>query len=454
MVASNTSPNLRKRKTLIVGLGATGLSCARFLAAQGMQLAVADSREQPPGLAELQQTLPDVAVFLGPFDEKLFASAERLVVSPGVPVATPQIAAAAARGVPVLGDIELFARVAQAPVVAITGSNGKSTVTTLLGEMARASGVHAAVGGNLGTPALDLLDDAVELYVLELSSFQLETTASLRAAVATLLNVSNDHMDRYTDIDAYAAVKARVFDGAGVGVINADDARVAVMSHADDTWCFTLGEPSNDKTFGVRVIDGARYLCRGEQSLFAVDELKIPGLHNQANALAALAMGSALGFDIEAMRGALRGFTGLPHRTRWVGELGGVSWYDDSKGTNVGAALSALQGLDRGDTSRTVLIAGGTCKGADFAPLGEGLAAFARAVVLIGRDAAQIAAVVPETVVKVEARDMRDAVRQAAALAQPGDRVLLSPACASFDMFSGYAERGDVFVREFRRLAA
>ena len=454
MVVANTSPNLRNRKTLVVGLGATGLSCARFLASQGMQLAVADSREQPPGLDELQESLPDVAVFLGPFDEKLFASAERLVVSPGVPVATPQIAAASARGVPVIGDIELFARVAQAPIVAITGSNGKSTVTTLLGEMARASGVQAAVGGNLGTPALDLLDDDAELYILELSSFQLETTSSLQAAVAAVLNISHDHMDRYAGIDEYAAVKARVFDGAGVGVINADDPRVAAMSGADDTWCFTLGESSDDKMFGVCSIDEARYLCRGEQPLFAVDELKIPGVHNQANALAALAMGTALGFDIEAMRGALQRFGGLPHRTQWIGEHGDVDWYNDSKGTNVGAALSALRGLDRGDDSRTVLIAGGDCKGADFEPLRDGLAAFARAIVLMGRDAAEIAAVVPATVVKVEARDMRDAVRHAAALAVAGDRVLLSPACASFDMYGSYAERGDAFLREFRRLAA
>jgi UDP-N-acetylmuramoylalanine--D-glutamate ligase len=454
MMAANTSPSLRNRKTLVVGLGATGLSCARFLAAQGMQLAVADSRECPPGLSELQETLPDVAVFLGAFDEKLFESAERLVVSPGVPVATPQIAAARDRGVPVLGDIELFARVAQAPVVAITGSNGKSTVTTLLGEMARASGVRAAVGGNLGTPALDLLDDDVELYILELSSFQLETTSSLRAAVATVLNVSKDHMDRYAGVEEYAAVKARVFDGAGLGVINADDPRVAAMSGADDTWYFTLGESTGDKMFGICSIDDQRYLCRGEQPLLAVSELKIPGTHNQANALAALAMGSALGFDVEAMRGVLQRFGGLPHRTQWIGEYKGINWYNDSKGTNVGAALSALQGLDRGDGSRTVLIAGGDGKGADFEPLRDGLAAFARAVVLIGRDAAQIASVVPASVVQVTARDMRDAVHQAAALAVAGDRVLLSPACASFDMYSGYAERGDTFMREFRRLAA
>ncbi|MGB5198690.1 MAG: UDP-N-acetylmuramoyl-L-alanine--D-glutamate ligase, partial [Sedimenticolaceae bacterium] len=282
-------------KTLIVGLGATGLSCARHLAKQGVQVAVADSRSAPPGLDALNDEYPDIAVFLGPFDDQLFDSAECLVVSPGIPVSTPQIAAAGRRGVPLIGDIELFARAARAPVVAITGSNGKSTVTTLLGEMARASGIQVAVGGNLGEPALDLLDDAVALYVLELSSFQLETTETLQAAVATVLNVSPDHMDRYADLETYAAVKARVMQGAGVGVYNADDPLVAAMSGADDAWYFTLGESQNDKMFGVCSIDGKDYLCRAEQPLLAADELKIPGQHNRANALAALAMGTALG---------------------------------------------------------------------------------------------------------------------------------------------------------------
>jgi UDP-N-acetylmuramoylalanine--D-glutamate ligase len=439
-------------KTLIVGLGVTGLSCARYLAAQGVQVAVADSRDKPPGLEQLLAEYPDIAVFLGPFDERLFDSAERLVVSPGVPVSTPEIAQARGRGVPVLGDIELFARAANAPVVAITGSNGKSTVTMLLGEMAKASGIRAAVGGNLGTPALQLLEDGVELYVLELSSFQLETTDSLQAAVATVLNVSPDHMDRYASLEDYAAAKARALRGAGVAVLNADDPIVAGMEGADDIWYFTLGGAQDAKMFGVNDIDGQAYLCRGEQPLLAADELKIPGLHNRANALAALAMGTALGFDTQAMLEVLRRYRGLPHRTEFVAELGGVSWYNDSKGTNVGAAIAALQGLDRGDGSRTVLIAGGDCKGADFAPLTEVLAATARAVVLIGRDAAMIAASVPASVPMVSASDMDDAVEQAAALAHRGDRVLLSPACASFDMFSDYAQRGDHFMRAVRGL--
>ncbi|MCB1924280.1 MAG: UDP-N-acetylmuramoyl-L-alanine--D-glutamate ligase [Gammaproteobacteria bacterium] len=438
-------------KTLVVGLGATGLSVARYLVRRGEQVAIADSRKTPPGLDTLNEELPDIAVFLGPFDDALFHSADRLVVSPGVPVATPQIDAARQRGVPVVGDIELFTQVANAPVVAITGSNGKSTVTTLLGEMAKASGLKVAVGGNLGTPALDLLDDDIELYVLELSSFQLETTYSMQAAVATVLNISPDHMDRYANVGAYIEAKARVFRGAGVGVFNADDPLVAAMSGADDAWFFTLGESQSEKMFGVCSLDGDEYLCRGEQPLLAVNELLIPGSHNRANALAALAMGTALGLDLSSMLDALRRFRGLPHRTEFVAEIDGVTWYNDSKGTNVGAAIAALQGLDRGDASRTVLIAGGDCKGADFAPLAPVLTQCVRSVVLIGRDAPAIAAVVPPGIEQMTAASMDEAVARAAACARPGDRVLLSPGCASFDMFSGFAERGERFMQAVRR---
>lgn len=441
-------------KTLVVGLGVTGLSCVRYLSACGVQVAVADSRDVPPGLESLNQEFPDIAVFLGPFENAFFDSAERLVVSPGVPVSTPQIEAARRRGTPVIGDIELFVRAAKAPIVAITGSNGKSTVTTLLGEMASASGIKVAVGGNLGTPALDLLDDAVELYVLELSSFQLETTETLQAAVAAVLNVSPDHMDRYASVEDYAAVKERVLHGAGVGVYNADDPIVAAMSGSDDSWYFTLGESQSDKMFGVVPVDGADYLCRGEQLLLAADDLRIPGLHNRSNALAALAMGSALGFDLMAMLDVLRQFRGLPHRTEFVAEFAGVRWYNDSKGTNVGATIAALQGFDRADETRTVLIAGGDCKGAEFSSLSPVLKSCARGVVLIGRDAASIAAAIPAEVPYVMASNMDDAVRQAATLCRSGDQVLLSPACASFDMFTGYAQRGDRFMQAVRRLAA
>lgn len=441
-------------KTIVLGLGVTGLSCVRHLVAQGVNLAVADTRANPPGLTELQRDFPDIPVFLGAFDAALLSSADRLIVSPGIAAATPEIAAAAQQGTQVLGDIELFAQEVAAPVAAITGSNGKSTVTTLLGEMAQAAGIAVAVGGNLGRPALDLLDASVELYVLELSSFQLETTQSLRAAVATVLNVSPDHMDRYASIEEYAAAKQRILQQAGVGVINVDDPAVAPMSGADDRWSFTLGESIEDKMFGVATIDGRDYLCRGEQPLLSADELLIPGSHNRANALAALAMGTALGFALTAMLEVLRRFRGLPHRTEFVAEHDGVRWYNDSKGTNVGATTAALRGLDIGDSTRTVLIAGGDCKGADFAPLCDVLEHCVRGVVLIGRDADQIAEVLPKGMPSQMATTLDEAVDLAAELACPGDRVVLSPACASFDMFDSYVQRGDRFMQAVRsRLA-
>lgn len=440
-------------RTLVVGLGKTGLSCARYLRAQGVAVAVTDSRTEPPGLAELRAELPDVALFLGGFRPEVFAAAERLVVSPGVPVARPEIQAAAGRGVPVIGDIELFAAAARAPIVAITGSNGKSTVTSLVGMMARLAGRRVAVGGNLGEPALDLLGDAVELYVLELSSFQLETTASLRPRVATVLNLSADHMDRYPDLAAYAAAKARIFRSAEVAVVNLDDPAVCAMPTGGAAVCgFTLGAPSAD-AFGIRELDGTPWLCRGAEPWLPAAELGIAGRHNLANALAALALGEAAGLPRDAMLAALRAFRGLPHRSELVAVHGGLRWYDDSKGTNPGATVAALEGLvPAGSGGRVVLIAGGDGKGADFAPLAAAAERAARAVVLIGRDAPQIAAVLAGRVPVHRAADMEDAVRQAAALAVPGDCVLLSPACASFDMFESYAHRGEVFAAAVRRM--
>jgi UDP-N-acetylmuramoylalanine--D-glutamate ligase len=441
-------------KTIVVGLGVTGLSCVRHLKSIGADVAVADNRELPPGLEELQRLHADTPVFLGPFDRDLLVSADRLVVSPGVPIATPEIAAAADAGVEVVGDVELFARQVGAPVIAITGSNGKSTVTTLVGEMARQSGMRVAVGGNLGKPALDLLGDDIELYVLELSSFQLETTESLRAAVATVLNVSPDHMDRYPSLEDYAAAKAKVFVNAGVGVFNADDPLVAAMGGADDRWSFTLGEAVDDKMFGVTSTEGRVCLARGEAPLLGVDELLMPGRHNRANALAALAIGTASGFELASMLEVLRTFRGLAHRTEFIIEYDGVRWYNDSKGTNVGATVAALQGLQSDGGGLTVLIAGGDCKGADFSPLGAILQGCVRAVVLIGRDADRIAEVVPAAVSVERVETLDDAVAAAARLAQTGDRVLLSPACASFDMFDDYVQRGNHFVQAVQRWAA
>jgi UDP-N-acetylmuramoylalanine--D-glutamate ligase len=443
-------------RTLVVGLGKTGLSCARHLRAQGVPVAVTDSRAAPPGLEQLRSELPDVAVFAGGFQADVFAAADRLVLSPGVPLTEPLVQAALARGIPVMGDIELFARAVRAPVVAITGSNGKSTVTTVVGLMARLAGVDAAVGGNLGDPALDLLGAAVDLYVLELSSFQLETTASLRPRVATVLNLSPDHMDRYADYAAYGAAKARVYRGAEIAVVNRDDPAAAAIPHgAAQELGFTLRAPRGPDDFGLQTGTDGPWLGRGERRLLPAAELGIAGRHNLANALAALALGSACGLPEAAMADALRSFRGLPHRSVLVGERDGLRWYDDSKGTNPGATVAALEGLvDPDSHGRVVLIAGGDGKGADFGPLAPAVERAARAVVLIGRDAPLIEAVLAGRVPLLHAADMMDAVRLAAGAAQPGDCVLLSPACASFDMFDNYEHRGRVFTQAVERWIA
>lgn len=444
--------SLNNRKSLIVGLGKTGLSCARYLSARGVPVAITDSRETPPGLSELRQELPDIALFLGGFDPDAFAAAEQLVVSPGVPMSEPLIQQAVARGVPVVGDIELFAQAARAPVVAITGSNGKSTVTTLLGAMLRDAGVKAAVGGNLGDPALSLLKDEVELYVLELSSFQLETTYSLKPSVAIVLNISPDHMDRYPDLQAYADTKASVYRHAEAGVFNLDDPQVMAMNRdREGDQFFTLGQP-DEGVFGVREADGEAWLCRGSERLMPVSRLKIPGTHNVANALACLAMGSLLQLPEETMLRTLEEFSGLSHRTQFIKESVGVRWYNDSKGTNVGACVAALEGLSTADEKRTVLIAGGDGKGADFSLLTPAVARHTRAVVLLGRDAPRIAQALDGSVPVMHAKDMDDAVLLAASYAEPGDRVLLSPACASFDMYKNYQQRGDMFADAVARL--
>jgi UDP-N-acetylmuramoylalanine--D-glutamate ligase len=416
---------------------------------------VTDSRENPPGLEALRKEYPDMAMFLGGFQAEVFNAASRLVVSPGISLEEPLIQAAKARHIEILGDVELFARAAKAPVVAITGSNGKSTVTTLLGEMARMAGKRVAVGGNLGKPALDLLDDDIELYILELSSFQLESTHSLKCRAAVVLNVSADHMDRYADLRHYAATKASIYAGSETKVINRDDPMVAAMAVADEaTTGFTLDSPTGSD-FGLLERDGVKWLSQGTLPLMPVTGLRIPGRHNMANALAALALGSAVGLAQDHMLAALRQYTGLPHRTQWVCKKRGMDWYNDSKGTNVGATIAALQGLhpESGD-SLSVLIAGGDCKDADFSPLAPVVQQTARAVILIGKDAPQLEAALAGRVRMEHAASLEEAVERAAALAQPGDRVLLSPACASFDMFHNFEARGEAFIQAVEALPA
>ena len=440
----------RRTKTLIVGLGKTGLSCARFLAAHGEEIAVTDSRERPPGLADLRALLPDTAVFLGGFSEDALKHADRVVVSPGVSVSTPFIAKARALKLPVMGDIELFAHYARAPVVGITGANGKSTVTTLLGVMAERAGKPVRVGGNLGTPALDLLKkDEPELYVLELSSFQLEITDSLACVTATVLNLSPDHMDRYKDMQDYATAKARIFRHCGTAVLNRDDAWVRGMAKGvKRRVSFGLDAPQGGD-YGVIGTGAGEWLVRGSERLIPASVVRLQGRHNLANALAALALGEAAGLPMPAMVEALQDFRGLPHRMEYVGAAKDVVYYDDSKGTNVGATLAAVSGVSQ----PLVLIAGGDGKGQDFAPLAAALRTKARAVVLLGKDAPLMEQAFEGKLAVRRVADMDAAVQAAAELAQPGDMVLLSPACSSLDMFDNFEHRGRVFAAAVRRLA-
>ncbi len=445
-----TASTRQQAYTLVVGLGATGMSVVKYLRALGEAVVVVDSRLQPPRLSELQQFYADVPVHCGEFNAAMFEQARRIVLSPGVPLSTPVLQQAKQAGIEITGDIDLFAHEVAAPVIGITGSNGKSTVTALLNDMALRAGMRVAMGGNIGTPVLDLLADDNQLYVLELSSFQLETMHALQLEAGVVLNITADHMDRYADFASYAQSKHALYRHTRNWVVNRDDAVASAPPFAaSHVTGFTLNAPKQTE-FGVCTDQSEDWLCFGTEKLLRVSEIRIRGRHNVANALAALALGQTVGLDMNAMLDSLREFAGLAHRTQWVAEKNGVNWYNDSKATNVGAALAAITGLP----GRHVLIAGGEGKGADFTALGEVAAAHLRAVVLIGRDAGLIEKAFGDSVACVHANDMKAAVKQAAALAQPGDNVLLSPACASFDMFNNFEHRGDVFMQEVQELLA
>ena len=448
---------LRKQKILVLGLGDTGLSAARWLKRQGAHVRVADSRAAPPQAERLRAEMPDVKLRTGAFNDALFQDVELIVSSPGVPLSEPALASAQARGVQVIGDVELFAHAlaqSKSKVLAITGSNGKSTVTSMVGAMCQAAGLNTVVAGNIGLPVLDALTQAEQevhagmaapdVYVLELSSFQLETTHTLNAAAATVLNVSEDHLDRYPGMTQYAAAKARIFQGDGVQILNREDSLSSAMAKSEHTvFTFGLNTPQSDEEWGLLEVNGKIWLAQGELALMPVAELPLAGLHNAANALAALALCRALDLAYAPLLQALREFRGLPHRVEWVADISGVSFYDDSKGTNVGATVAALKGMQQ----KVVLIAGGDGKGQDFTPLKEAVAERARAVVLIGRDAEKIASAIRGCDVPVvNAVSMQQAVLMGYQQAQPGDAVVLSPACASFDMFRNYAHRAEVFV--------
>ena len=432
---------------VIAGLGATGLSCARYLHERGWRIAVTDTRPAPPQLAALDARIP---VRLGALDPELLEGAVFVVASPGLPVRGPFFEEAERRGLAVVGDIELFARAAAAPVVGVTGTNGKSTVTTLVAGMALRAGLKVRAGGNLGPPALDLLAAGTELYVLELSSYQLETTSSLCCRAATVLNVSADHLDRYPSLASYAAAKARIFARCDTAVINLDDPLVVAMPRtASSTLSFSL-RASVGATYALALHQGEWWLTRAGAPLLRATELRTRGAHNAANALAALALGEALALPLAAMLAELRSFAGLPHRSQWIADRQGVAYIDDSKGTNVGATLAAVAGMP----GPVVLIAGGDGKNQNFGPLATGLRGKVRHIVLIGRDAPLIARALDGVCPIERCATLPQAVQAAARAARPGDTVLLSPACASFDMFRDYAHRGVVFAEAVQELAA
>lgn len=448
MMANKAHP---AQSFLIIGLGQTGLSCTRFLTARGHAVAMMDTRDNPPGLETLQQEMPEVLVQTGGLVSDWMLKSDTIILSPGVDPRLPEIKSARDSGIEIIGDIELFTRYVDTPVIAITGSNGKSTVTTMLAEMAVTAGKQVQVGGNLGMPALALITEpAPDFYILELSSFQLETVSSLNAYAAVVLNISPDHLDRYDNEQQYQAAKAKIYLGSGTMVINRDDELVNSWSVDNRHQIgFTLGLPA-DNEFGLITTEQGQMLAQGQRPLMAVSELQLAGEHNIANALAALALGHAMKLPLSAMLEAVSQYRGLPHRCQLVLNHDGRRWINDSKATNVGAAIAAIEGL--AEDNNIVLIAGGVGKDQSFEALTPVLLQHVKAIVLIGQDADAIAESVPEQIEQVVVSSMQQAVTQAERLAKQGDIVLLSPACASFDMYSSYGERGEDFINHVEAL--
>ncbi|GMR06233.1 MAG: UDP-N-acetylmuramoyl-L-alanine--D-glutamate ligase [Gammaproteobacteria bacterium] len=437
----------------VIGLGQSGLAAAVFLSKQGLDVDVYDSSNKPVLRQQLAQQLPDVQLHCGSLAVEHWSNDSLLVVSPGVPLSHPDLAPLLATGVRPVGDVELFAQCVQSPVIAITGSNGKSTVTALVGEILQHAGRRVAVGGNIGVPVLELLDDDKnDIYVLELSSFQLETTWSLKPVIAVVLNIAVDHMDRYPGMDDYIATKLKVYKGSARMLLNAGEPclfQTQQRQQSDkEQIFFSSAKPEKEQDYGLSDINGAVYLYRGDKPLIAADDVHLAGQHNQLNVLAAWALASNVGIADSLIKEAVTEFKGLPHRMELLYRINGVDWLNDSKGTNVSASVAALRGLH----APVILIAGGIAKDADFTPLREVVEQHVKAIILIGRDARKIQDAVSDVVSTSLAADMSDAVAQASVLAETGDVVLLSPACASFDMYQNFEQRGDDFRRCAGRL--
>ena len=432
---------------VVAGLGISGVSAVNFLHEQGYRVAVTDSRETPPGHDQIPA---EVKTSFGQLDLELLLQAEEIILSPGLAPQLPEIQQAIAKGIPVVSDIQLLRRATDVPIVAITGSNAKSTVTTLIGQMSQNAGRKVAVGGNLGRPALDLLKDQPELIVLELSSFQLETTSNLNAAVAVVLNMSEDHLDRHGDMFGYHKAKHRIFQGVKKVVYNRDDSLTRpLVPDQTPMQSFGLNAPDLNQYGILREDNGTLWLARGRERLIKSSELYIQGTHNVANALACLALGEAIGLPRDSMLETLTQFKGLEHRCEYVKTVHGVRYYNDSKGTNVGATLAAIDGLGAAiepQQAKVVVILGGQGKGQDFSLLKDSVAKYVKVAILIGEDAPILQTALQGSTELIQAQSLKQAVELAQAKTTEHDVVLLSPACASFDMFTGYPDRGHQFV--------
>ena len=440
--SDETQARAARRDVFVLGLGATGVSCARHFAALGRHALFADTRAAPPGIAAVRAVMPDAEIIAGELPHRLPEGVRQVIVSPGVDLTLPVLVDARARGIAIVSDVDLFMAARRAPVIGITGSNGKSTVTSMVGAMFAAAGKRAGVGGNLGVPALDLLDPHAEAYVLELSSFQLERSAHLELAAAVLLNVAADHLDKHGTMEAYTAAKARIYARAGIAVVNRDEpALVALARSSQPAVSFGLDQPGPGQ-FGVRGAGARAVLVRGDDAILPVSELATTGRHNVSNALAATALATSLGLDLDACASALRSFRGLPHRMQTVATRNGVTWIDDSKATNVAAAVTAVRGTD----GPLILIGGGDGKGQSFGELADALRERGATAILLGRDREQMARELGTAITVELVTTLADAVRRARALAAPGTTVLLAPACSSLDMFQSYEQRGRVFA--------
>lgn len=439
---------------VVAGLGISGVAAVNFLHEHGYRVAVTDSRKTPPGHDQIPS---DVQTSFGQLDQELLLQAEEIVISPGLDPQLPEIQAAIAQGIAVVSEIQILRRFTDKPIMAITGSNAKSTVTTLIGLMAKDAGVKVAVGGNLGRPALDLTKDDPELYILELSSFQLETTSNLHAEVAVILNMSEDHLDRHGDMMGYHTAKHRIFQGVKKVVYNRDDSLTRpLVPDATPMQSFGLNAPDMNQYGILKENDGTMWLARGRERILKSSEMYIQGTHNVANALACLALGEAIGLPLASMLDTLKTFKGLEHRCEFVKEVQGVRYYNDSKGTNIGATLAAIDGLGAAiepQQGKVAIILGGQGKGQDFTALRDALSKYAKLAVLIGEDRAVIEQAIAGTTTLLHAASLQEAVELCQQHTQAHDVVLLSPACASFDMFKGYSERGHQFVECVNTLA-